>query len=144
LTISIRIKISEIEKKHAAELKKKTSEVQVLRGQLEESRLESEVLREQIEEQNRLIVRLENGLKLAMDQIDYLTANLSGANQSGASQAPSRTPPIIEEYEDDINYDDLDEETLMQLLAQTRQALMEKRSSVTSSLDTLSFLNLDS
>jgi len=79
-----------------------------------------------------------------MDQIDYLTANLSGANQSGASQAPSRTPPIIEEYEDDINYDDLDEETLMQLLAQTRQALMEKRSSVTSSLDTLSFLNLDS
>jgi len=72
-----------------------------------------------------------------MDQIDYLSVNKSGESQT---PTPSMAP-IIDEYEDDINYDDLDEETLMKLLAQTRQALMEKRSSVSLSLDSLSFLN---
>jgi len=70
-----------------------------------------------------------------MDQIDSLAAN-----QSDASQTPARAP-IVDEYEDDINYDDLDEETLMKLIAQTRQAIMEKRTSVSLSLDSLSFMN---
>jgi len=70
-----------------------------------------------------------------MDQIDFLSAN-----KSGESKTPALSP-IIDEYEDDINYDDLDEETLMKLLEQTRHALMEKRSSVSLSLDSLSFLN---
>jgi len=72
-----------------------------------------------------------------MDQIDFLSTNKSGESQT---PTPSMTP-IIDEYEDDINYDDLDEETLMKLLEQTRQALLEKRSSVSLSLDSLSFLN---
>jgi len=93
------------------------------------------VLREQIEDQNKLIVRLENGLKLAMDQIDDLSNQQTGGNVGTTKLS---TPDIYEE-EDDINYEELDEATLMQLLAQTRQALMEKRTSVSLNLDSLDF-----
>jgi len=90
------------------------------RSRIEEVKLDNEVLREQVSDQNKLIERLENGLQLALDQVDYLTQQLSGSS-------PVKQQSIIEDDDDDINYDDLDEATLTQLLAQTRDALYEKR-----------------
>jgi len=100
--------------------KKKTNELKRARSRIEEVKLDNEVLREQVSDQNKLIERLENGLQLALDQVDYLTQQLSGSS-------PVKQQSIIEDDDDDINYDDLDEATLTQLLAQTRDALYEKR-----------------
>jgi len=111
-----------LEKKYVAELQKKSNEMKLIRTKFEEVKLENEVLREQVNDQNKLIERLEDGFKMAMDQVDYLTQQLPSSTQKSA---PS--PTIFEE--DDINYDDLDEATLMQLLSQTRQALNDKRTS---------------
>jgi hypothetical protein len=117
-------KVNEIEKRYQAQLQKKTNEVKALRNRVEEVVLENEVLREQIADQNKLIDRLENGLQIAMDQVDYLTQQQSGAAPPVASKQ------TIMEEEEDIDYDDLDEETLTKLIAQTREALLMKRNSL--------------
>jgi len=105
--------------------KKKNNEIKSLRSRMEEIKIENEVLREQLGDQNKLIERLEDGFKMAMDQVDYLTTQMSPTQQP-AQQTP---PSMAALYDDDINYDDLDEATLMQLLSQTREALGEKRKS---------------
>jgi len=123
-------RISEIERRHAEVLQKKSQEVDIFRRQLAEAQLANSCFRDQIEDQNKLIERLENGLKLAMDQIDYLSGQQTGNNDysNKATNESSSNYGIMDD--DDINYDDLDEETLMTLLAQTKMALMEKRHSV--------------
>jgi len=105
--------------------RKKNNEIKSLRSRMEEVKIENEVLREQLGDQNKLIERLEDGFKMAMDQVDYLTTQMSPTQQP-AQQTPSIASAL---YDDDINYDDLDEATLMQLLSQTREALGEKRKS---------------
>eukprot|EP01124_Arcella_intermedia_P018311 TRINITY_DN25265_c0_g1_i1.p1 TRINITY_DN25265_c0_g1~~TRINITY_DN25265_c0_g1_i1.p1 ORF type:complete len:345 (+),score=105.43 TRINITY_DN25265_c0_g1_i1:23-1057(+) len=123
-------KFLELEKKHNLIIRKKDLEITALKQKLEDIHLEKEVLVEQIEEQNRLIERLENGFKLAMDQLDQL--NNEGPpepeKQSPGTSALSTFDPYADD--DDLNYEDLDEETLMKLLEQTKQALNEKKTSI--------------
>jgi hypothetical protein len=113
-------KIHELEKRYVAEIQKKNNHIRAFHSKMQEIKLENEVLREQITDQNKLIERLEDGFKMAMDQVDYLTQQFTPQTQQNSKSTI---------YEDDINYDDLDEATLMQLLAQTREALMDKRKS---------------
>jgi len=127
----------ENERKHRMMLLQKDAEISNLKQKLEDILLEKEVVQEQIADQNKLIERLENGFKMAMDQVDYLTKNVNLETEKPVVNSPvSNFDPYAEE--DDLNYDDLDEETLLKLLSQTKQALMDKRSSL--SLDSI---NLD-
>jgi len=105
--------------------------MQSLRSKWEEVKLENSVLNEQIADQNKLIERLENGLNLAMDQVDYLTQQLSPA-QNTSKSLPST-------LEDDVNYNDLDETTLLQLISQTKEALLEKRNGLLDPYDDLDY-----
>jgi len=118
-----------MERKYSTQLIKRENIIKALKKRIEEVRLESEVLREQITEQNKLIDKLENGLQIALDQIDYLTEQ---QQQSSKSPAPHKNAalPKVDDY--DFNYDDIDEDTLLKLISQTKQSLLEKRNTLTS------------
>jgi arsenate reductase-like glutaredoxin family protein len=118
-------KLVDLERKYSTQLLKRENIIKALKKRIQEVRLESEVLREQITEQNKLIDKLENGLQIALDQIDYLTEQQQ--SKSPASHKPSAPSKYEEE---DINYDDLDEATLLKLISQTKQALLDKRNTL--------------
>jgi len=104
---------------------KKIGELNLLVDELE---IENDTLSEKCAEQKALISRLENGLSLAMNQLDLLNSESPTGNSLLSEDAPRNSSGTVEDdIFDDINEDSLNDPEMMDLLV---EALMNNRKSM--------------
>jgi len=120
----------EKERKLRQETERENSE---LDNSLQQFIIENQMLKETIEEQKGLIARLENGLNLAMDQLDYVNALNENGGGGGMSGGGVDNYDLAGEFNagddglDVLDSDTLEDPEMVQMLA---EMLMNNRKSM--------------
>jgi len=124
--------LSEIKTKHRQEVSKLQEELDRERKlrleserkfddvstKLESFKSESEVLNDTIQEQKALIARLENGLSLAMDQLDYLNSQAEVPSPGNRPSGETNTSEGISNLLGELDTDSMDDPEVLSLLAE--------------------------